>query len=94
MANGNGVSKWKWVIGPFITLFLVGVGFFASWTTMKVSIFEIQKDLINIEQKTESIQDKVHDLEIKGAVDASVLKEVQKDVNEIKNDVKKLLEPR
>ena len=94
MANDTNGNKWKWLVGPVITLAIVLAGFIASWATTKTAVAEIQKDVAKIEQQADELENKVHELEVKGAIDSSVLQNLQSDVAEIKSDVKKLLEPR
>jgi len=88
----SGVSKYKWLIGPLITLIMVAGGLVVSWTTTKAAVAEMQKDVAKMEQKAENLENKIHDIELKTAVDSSILQSLQSDVTEIKKDVKKLLE--
>lgn len=90
MANNN--SKWRWLIGPFITILIVCVGFVGQWVSTRVALAEAQKDISVTEAKVEKIEAKVHNVEINAATNNSVLQSVKEDVSEIKNDVKRLLE--
>ena len=92
MSNENSAPKWKWLVGPAITLVIVFAGFIASWATVQATVATVQEDVAKIEKKTDQLEDKVHDLEVKGAVDESLLKRIQEDINEIKRDIKKMLE--
>lgn len=94
MANNSGLSKWKWLVGPIITLAIVAAGFIASWSTTRAAVAEVQKDQVKLEETIDGLEEKVHDVELKTAVDSSILEQLRKDVGEIKSDVKKILEGR
>lgn len=85
-------SKWRWLIGPAITILIVGIGFIGQWASTKVALAEAQKDIVSTEQRVTKVEDKVRDVELDAATKNSVLKSVKEDVSEIKNDVKRLLE--
>lgn len=92
MSEQNNSSKWKVFVGPIVTFVLILSGFIAQWATMKNALAEIQKDQIKTEVIVEKLHSKVHEIEIKSVFDGTTLQELKVDVQEIKKDVKKLIE--
>lgn len=85
-------KTWKNYISAIITVAVLVAGIVGSWYTNKAKVDELGRNYAKIEERVTAAEAKIHEIELKVAVDASLMQIVKEDVAEIKRDVKRLLE--
>jgi peptidoglycan hydrolase CwlO-like protein len=85
-------KSWKSYISAIITVAVLVAGIVGSWYTNKAKVDELTRDYAKIEKRVDAAEAKIHEIELKVAVDSSILATVKEDIAEIKSDVKTLLE--
>jgi Tfp pilus assembly protein PilO len=83
----SGIDKWK-IIGPLITIVLVGLGFAGSWFTQKATVESLEKDQKKIEQKVENHEKDITELRIKDAQDTEIINNIGTTLNKIEQQTR------
>lgn len=76
MPTAKGEWKWKFLVGPLVTLLIVGVGFLGSWFTVQANVGELRVDQQRIEQRVDQHEEEITDIKIQDARDSQVIKNI------------------
>lgn len=76
MPAAKGDWKWKFLVGPLVTLTIVGVGFLGSWYTVKANVGELKTDQARIEDRVDRHEDEITDIKIKDARNSQVIENI------------------
>ena len=76
MPAQKGEWKWKFLVGPFVTLVIVGVGFLGSWFTVQANVGELKTDQQHLEQKVDQNEKEITDIKIEDARNSQVIENI------------------
>ena len=82
--------KYKWLIGPILSVSILVCGFATSWGVTKSSIDNLKTKINRIEISLDQNEEKIREIEIKQASSNEILKSIQKSLEEIKVDLRAL----
>lgn len=82
--------RFKWVVGPIITLFLVSIGFLGSWFTVQANVDELKADQTEITVRVKTTEDNINNIKIKDAEQSQIVKDISKSLKKIEEQTSSL----
>ena len=82
--------KYKWLLGPMLTISMVVCGLATSWGVTKTSLDIVENKTKELEVTIKEHENKIREIQIKQAGSTEILKNIQKSLEEIKEDLRAL----
>lgn len=81
-------TKYKWLIGPVVTLLVIVSGFSVGWGAVQSKISAQGTALVELKARVTVAESRIRDVELTSVSISTQLTNLQTTMNEIKSDVK------
>jgi uncharacterized membrane protein (DUF106 family) len=77
-------------MSPILAVVVLAAGIVATWTTLKADVTAAKDNITTLEQKVDANETRVREIELKDAGDTQILKNIERDVGDIKTKLDEL----
>lgn len=84
-------TKYTWLIGPLITIISLVAGFGVGWGAVQSKLTAQEVSIVELRGRVSSSETRIRDIELTSVSVSTQLVQVQKTLDEIKEDVKEAL---